>query len=152
MKNSLLKKILIVIFCFYTINANSSDDFSFDVTEVQILENGNKFIGTKRGIVSNNVGVEVEADYFEYTKNLNILEAKGNVKVLDKIKKYEIYSDKIIYKKNKDIILTNGNSKAVSSDDNLIILGDIFEYERNKNIIIAKKNVKIENPTEDFLI
>ena len=152
MKNNIIK-LLIIIYCFFgVLKANSSEQFNFNVTEIQILENGNKFIGTKRGIVSNNVGVEVEADYFEYTKNLNILEAKGNVKVLDKIKKYEIYSDKIIYKKNKDIILTNGNSKAVSSDDNLIILGDIFEYERNKNIIIAKKNVKIENPTEDYLI
>jgi len=36
---------------------------------------------------SNDDGVEIEADYFEYNKSTNILEAKGNVKVIDKIKK-----------------------------------------------------------------
>ena len=152
MKNNFIK-LLIVFYCFLiTLNANSSEQFNFDVTEIQILENGNKFIGTKRGIVSNDDGVEIEADYFEYDKNLNILEAKGNVKAVDKIKKYEIYSDQIIYKKNEELILTNGNSKAVSSENNLIIRGNIFNYERNKNIINAQDNVTIENKTDDYLI
>ncbi len=87
MKNNIIKLLIIIYSFFGVLKANSSEQFNFNVTEIQILENGNKFIGTKRGIVSNNVGVEVDADYFEYTKNLNILEAKGNVKVLDKIKK-----------------------------------------------------------------
>ena len=152
MKNNFIK-LLIVFYCFLiTLNANSSEQFNFDVTEIQILENGNKFIGTKRGIVSNDDGVEIEADYFEYDKNLNILEAKGNVKAVDKIKKYEIYSDQIIYRKNEELIITNGNSKAVSSENNLIIRGNIFNYERNKNIINGQDNVTIENKTDDYLI
>ena len=73
MKNNLSKKILIIIFCFFTINANSSDEFNFDVTEVQILDNGNKFIGTKRGTITTSDGVSVDADQFEYDKKLNLL-------------------------------------------------------------------------------
>ena len=99
MKNNIFKLIIIFFLFLGFFNANASEQFNFDVTEIQILENGNKFIGTKRGIVSNDDGVEIEADYFEYNKNTNILEAKGNVIVLDKIKKYTIYSDQLIYKK-----------------------------------------------------
>ena len=152
MKNNIFKLIIIFFLFLGFFNANGSEQFNFDVTEIQILENGNKFIGTKRGIVSNDDGVEIEADYFEYNKNTNILEAKGNVIVLDKIKKYTIYSDQLIYKKNDNFIFTNGNSKAISSEDNIVINGDIFEYERNKNIINAQNNVVIENKKKDYLI
>ena len=152
MKNNIFKLIIIFFLFQGFFNANSSEQFNFDVTEIQILENGNKFIGTKRGIVSNNDGVEIEADYFEYNKNTNILVAKGNVSVLDKIKKYTIFSDQIIYKKNENVIFTNGNSKAISSEDNVIIKGDIFEYDRNENIINAQNNVIIENKIKDYLI
>ena len=152
MKNNIFKLIIIFFLFLGFFNANGSEQFNFDVTEIQILENGNKFIGTKRGIVSNDDGVEIEADYFEYNKNTNILEAKGNVMVLDKIKKYTIYSDQLIYKKNDNFIFTNGNSKAISSEDNIVIKGDIFEYERNKNIINAQNNVVIENKKKDYLI
>ena len=127
MKNNIFKLIIIFFLFLGFFNANGSEQFNFDVTEIQILENGNKFVGTKRGIVSNNDGVEIEADYFEYNKNTNILEAKGNVMVLDKIKKYTIYSDQLIYKKNDNFIFTNGNSKAISSEDNIVIKGDIFD-------------------------
>ena len=78
MKNNLLKKILIIIFCLFTISANSSDDFNFDITEVQILDNGNKFVGTKRGIITTSDGVSIDADQFEYNKKLNLLDASGN--------------------------------------------------------------------------
>ena len=152
MKNNIFKLIIIFFLFLGFFNANGSEQFNFDVTEIQILENGNKFIGTKRGIVSNDDGVEIEADYFEYNKNTNILEAKGNVIVLDKIKKYTIYSDQLIYKKNDNFIFTNGNSKAISSEDNIVINGDIFEYKRNKNIINAQNNVVIENKKKDYLI
>ena len=33
---------------FFLSYANSQEQFSFDVTEIEILENGNKIIGSKR--------------------------------------------------------------------------------------------------------
>ena len=139
MKNNLLKKILIVIFCLYTINANSSDDFNFNITEVQILDNGNKFIGTKRGTITTSDGVSVDADQFEYNKKLNLLNANGNVKIFDELNGIEIYSEKIVYKKNENIISTEGNSKAISPKDNIVIKAFSFNYNRQLNIITAKK-------------
>ena len=152
MKNNLLKKILIVIFCFYTISANSSDDFNFNITEVQILDNGNKFIGTKRGTITTSDGVSVDADQFEYNKKLNLLNANGNVKIFDELNGFEIYSEKIVYKKNENIISTEGNSKAISSKDNVVIKAFSFNYNRQLNIITAKKNVSLEDKIQDYKI
>ncbi len=152
MKNKLFNNILIVFLSFSIFCANSSEQFNFDVTEVQILENGNKFIGLKRGIISTNQGVELEADYFEYIKNLNILKAKGNVKIFDKINKYNIYSENVIYKKNEELITTSDGSEAISLDDNIQIKSDSFKYDRSKNIIIAKNNVVINNTVSQYKI
>ena len=152
MKNNLLKKILIVIFCLYTINANSSDDFNFNITEVQILDNGNKFIGTKRGTITTSDGVSVDADQFEYNKKLNLLNANGNVKIFDELNGIEIYSEKIVYKKNENIISTEGNSKAISPKDNIVIKAFSFNYNRQLNIITAKKNVSLEDKIQDYKI
>ena len=52
--------------------AKSQDSFNFDVTEAEILENGNIFIGSKI-IAKTNEGVSLEADYFKYDKLSNIL-------------------------------------------------------------------------------
>ena len=38
---------------------------------------------------------------FEYDKNLNILNASGNVKISDNLNNQLIYTDKIVYKKMK---------------------------------------------------
>ena len=43
----------------------------------EILENGNKYKGKKRGIITSDSGVIVEADQFEYDKKINILNASG---------------------------------------------------------------------------
>ena len=56
----------------------SSDQFTFDVTEIEILENGNKIIGKKK--YRNNNGIIFNADEFIYYKKLNLLNAKGGIK------------------------------------------------------------------------
>ena len=38
----------ILFFCFIILNAVGQEQFNFDVTEIEIIENGNKFIGKKR--------------------------------------------------------------------------------------------------------
>ena len=100
------KFIIFLFFYLFSFNALSSDQFTFDVTEIEILENGNKIIGKKRGSIETNNGIIFNADEFIYYKKLNLLNAKGGIKVLDKINKYIIYTDEINYNKNKDIIVS----------------------------------------------
>ena len=85
MKNKL--KYLIQIFCIYIflINLVSANEiFNFDVTEVEIKENGNKFVGKKGGTATSSDGTTITAINFDYDKIKNILIASGNVVIDDK--------------------------------------------------------------------
>ncbi len=149
MKNSFLKIIIFVFCSLFFQSVYGSEEFNFDVTEVEILENGNKFIGTKRGLITTNDGIEIDANEFEYDKKLNVLKAKGNVKIFDKINNYMIFTKKITYKKNDGIIFTNDESKAINLNDETVITADDFEYNIPLNTITAEKKViaidKIKN-------
>ena len=123
---SKIKIIIAIILFFYSNNLLAQQQFNFDITEIEIKENGNKFIGLRRGTITADSGVIIDADKFIYDKILNVLEAKGNVKIIDKLNNYTIYSNKITYLKNDEIIFTEGDSKAIN--DNTIISAEEFKY------------------------
>ncbi len=152
MKNKIYKFIFLLFFSLFSLNVNSQEQFNFDVTQIDILENGNKFIGTKRGTITSNDGIIINADQFEYQKKLNILNANGNVKIIDQINNFEIYSDNITYDKNNNFIFTDKNSKAFDLVNNFEISADRFEYNVTKNIITAENNAVIENKTENYKV
>ena len=52
-------------------NIGAFEQFEFNVTEIEILENGNKIKGLNRGKISSNDGVVITADTFVYNKTLN---------------------------------------------------------------------------------
>ena len=47
MLNKIYKSILIILISIISFDVQSSEQFNFDITEIEILENGRKFIGTK---------------------------------------------------------------------------------------------------------
>ena len=146
MKNNILTFIVIIVFFFN--HANSQDIFNFDVTEVEILDNGNTFKGLKRGIASTKDGIFIEADNFKYEKIKNILYASGNVIINDTLNKTKIFTEDITYLRNKEIIFTSNRSKAI--DETTSIDGDQFEYNRKLNVLRARGNVEIYNKIEDY--
>ena len=152
MKNNFFNQIIIIFFALLISNANSSEQFNFDVTEIEILDKGNIYKGLKRGTITTNDGIELDADEFEYNKALNILNANGNVKIKDSINNYLIFSDKITYLKNENIIITNGNSKAVEQNENITIDAKKFEYYKLENKILASEDVVIKNNIKDYKI
>ena len=149
----MLNKFKILIFIIFIFQSNillAQDQFNFDVTEIEIKENGNKFFGLKRGSITTDSGLVINADKFIYDKILNILDAQGNVKIIDKLNNYTIYTNKITYLKNDEIIFTKGDSKAVN--DNTVILAQEFKYLKKTNLLIAKNKVTINDPDEDIVI
>ncbi len=82
---------------------------------------------------------------------MNIVKARGNVKIKDTRKNLEIYSDNVIYDKNKEIITTNKNSKAIY-EIGKFIFADSFKFDRNQNLLNANGKVKIEDTLNDYLI
>ena len=145
-----LKKIIFIILIFYSNTLLGQEQFNFDVTEIEIKENGNKFFGLKRGTITSDNGIEIEADTFIYDKILNILDAKGNVKIIDELNDYIIFSNEITYFKNDEIIFTKGNSKA--TNENTEILADEFKFFKKTNILIAKRKVRVDDTDEDVVI
>ena len=93
--------LFIIFFCnFIFSNVSSNEQLNFDISQIEILDGGNKIIGKKRGKITSNNGITVDADQFEYDKINNVLKASGNIKIKDEINKYEISSQNIIYFKN----------------------------------------------------
>ena len=72
MKNNIYILILLIFFKTYSSLVYAGEQFNFDVTEIEIFEKGNKFKGTKRGKITSDNGVVLDADTFEYDKATNI--------------------------------------------------------------------------------
>ena len=142
--------ILFFIYLCLPCYAQSSESFNFDVTEIEIKENGNKFIGKNNGTAKSNDGTKIDANNFEYDKIKNILISSGKVKIFDPKNNVTIYSDEVTYFKNDELIFANGNSRAI--DDEVEIDAKTFEYDKFKNIIYARGSVKINNKKEGYLI
>ena len=140
--------LLFHIFIFNNLQAN--EKFNFDITEIEIVDNGNKFVGKKRGIVTTDNGIELNADEFEYDKLENILFAKGNVILKDTVNMSVIYTDNIVYYKKLEKIVTSSKSKLIS--DNIEIISNIFEYYKNNNTFVAKQKVEIHDKINDVII
>ena len=142
---------IIFIFLLFFSNAKSSEQFQFDVTELEVIENGNIFKGLKRGTIYTNDGMVIQADEFVYNKLTNIVIAEGKVIFEDKVNKITISSDKATYKKKEEIIITDGNSKA-SDENNKIISAQKFTYNKNQNILTAQVKARVEDISENYII
>ena len=82
---------ILIIISFMNSPSFSNEQFNFDVTEVEIQENGNKFFGKKGGTATTDQGLTIKAEEFEYDKLLNILIVKENIKFDDKTNKIQIF-------------------------------------------------------------
>ena len=148
-----IQKNLLILFVLNLINFNAfgQEQFNFDITEIQILEEGNLFVGDKKGTITTDNNIIINSDRFEYDKKLNILKTFGQSKLNDLNNKIIITADKSTYYKNEENILTEGNSKAIN-DDGIIITADKFKYDKFNNTITAYNNVKVNNPVQNYLI
>ena len=151
MKNSFKNFILVLFFysCLIEI-VSANEPFIFDVTEIEILKNGNQINGYNGGTATSEDGSKIIAEKFYYNKLTNILEAVGNVKYVDKIKNIVITADNAIYFKNKERIFTKGNSRAISEKN--IITASNLEFDKFQNIFHAETNAEIKDFEKDTTI
>jgi len=151
MKNNLEFFIFIVFLNLCMVeNLKANEPFIFDVTEIEILENGNQINGYKGGTATIEDGSKIIAENFFYNKLTNILEATGNVKYIDESRISKITTDKAIYFKNQEKIFTKGNSKA--ENENNTITAENLEYDKINNIFKAKKNAVIKDLEKNSVI
>ena len=151
MKNNLKFLLLIFLTIFTCLKSNANEQFNFNVTEIEILDNGNKIIGSKKGTVTTNEGILITADKFIYSKLTNILEAIGSVKFNDSKNNYKIFADNITYFKNKELIITEGNSRAVYKEG-ILINAEKFKLNKNSKILNATNNVVVKDKDKNYEI
>ena len=153
MKNKLIIIFLISIFNSSCFNFLSAEEFNFDTTELQVTENGNLIKGIDGGIITTkNNEIIITADTFIYNKSTTLLEAEGNVKLVDRIKDIIIESNKIFYLKNKEEIYTIGKSKAIRGTGIQIDANQYFRYNKFTSLIEAKGDVILDDKIKDITI
>jgi LPS-assembly protein len=151
MKNKLKVYISILFFLFLiSKKVNANEPFVFDITEIEVLQDGNQINGYYGGKVTSEDGSTITAQNFFYNKLTNILETSGNVKYLDKVKNIIITTDKAIYLKNEEKIFTIGNSKVVNYNNTIKAYN--LEYDKSKNTFEAKKNAVVTDFEKDTTI
>ena len=130
-------KIILIYFFILVNQVNAIDQFNFDVTEAEILDDGNIFKGTKGGTATSADGLTITADNFEYNKVLNILNAFGKVQIKDTPNDQIILSDKIIYIRNEEKIITKGETKAIIDSNYNFLSSDVI-FQRGKMILSSE--------------
>ena len=133
MKNKIY--LYFVFLCLTLINTNfsySNEIFKFNVSEIEIIQNGNVFRGYNGGEVLTNDGLSIEAEKFEYNKIANILYATKNVKIMNSNKNLIIYADKILYSKNQEIINAEGKILAIDKNKKIRIKSEKFSFLKIK--------------------
>ena len=151
MKNKILLILTVLIFNINSSLLKANEEFDFNVTEVEISNEGNFFKGLKRGVATtkNNETI-ITADTFEYDKLTNILIAKGDVIIEDKIKNYIIKSNHITYFKNEERIFSKGKTNAVLESKYKVSSSDIT-LDRNLDILKSnKKTVIIDDEFTEY--
>ena len=153
MKNKFLfLTICIFIKLIISTNLNAKEIFKFNVSEIEITQNGNIFKGYNGGEAFTNDGISIKANNFEYNKILTSLISNGNVQLKDAKKDITINAEKITYLKNREIIIAEGKVELKDSQKNITINSNKISYFKKKEKIIANNKVVFRDLQMDTLI
>ena len=144
MKNKFIKIIFTIALCLNFFQFAYGEDFIFNVTEIEIEDNGNLYRGINKGKVTTDNQIEITSDNFKYLKKANSLEVNGNVELTDLKNNIIINAEKIFYLKDDEIIYTVGETKVKVSDE-YIVNGYDLTLRRNKMILSSDKNATISD-------
>ena len=72
MKNKFIKILFIFAISINFLDFASSEEFTFEVSEVEIKENGNIYRGIKKGKITTDNNIEIISNNFEYLKNITV--------------------------------------------------------------------------------
>ena len=118
-----------------------AEEFIFEVSNLEITNNGNIYKGKNRGKIISNTQLELVSDYFEYSKQKNKLEVKGNVHLIDIKNGITIKAETIFYFKNEEKISTQGKT-LINISDRYRIEGYDITLLNNKMILLCSYIVK----------
>ena len=140
-------KYLILLFCtFLCVTSNiNANEITFDSDVINILNNGNKIVASKGIARSADANIEIEADLFNYDRNLSILIATGNVVVKELTNNILLKSNEINYNKNLSLLVATGDVVIKELTNNILLKSDQIFYNIKNKKIESKVNSEIED-------
>ena len=135
---------LIIIF-FVTTNLAVANSFKFETKNIEILKDKNKIIAGKGKAFSSDNKLEINADKFEYLKDINLLRSNGNGKAIIKSKNLIIKFDNAIFDQKKSIIEANGNIQVNQTDKNFVIETEKIFYDQKNGLINSTAKTKLKD-------
>ena len=150
MKNNYLIILLLTFFYLFNGSILFSDEFNFEATEIQVLENGNKLKAINGVKIISNDGLVITASEFDYDKLKLTLIATGNVNVVDSINNIVTQSNKVFYFKEKKIMFSKGETISEIGDKYIIKTSDIT-FDRNKMRLFSKNRTKFNDNYNNVL-
>ena len=79
MKNKFIIAIFLVLLNLNSPKVFSAEEFIFEVSNLEITDNGNVYKGKNRGKIIADTQLELVSNNFEYLKKINQLKTDGNV-------------------------------------------------------------------------
>ncbi len=144
MKNKFIKVLLIFVLSLSFIRLTIADEFIFEVSELKVTDNGNKYKGINKGKITTENKIEITSDNFEYLKKINQLEIFGNAQIFDSKNDIKINAQNIFYLKNKEIIYTVGKT-FINISNKYNIEGYDLKFFRNEMILSSLKEAIIKD-------
>ena len=149
MKNNFIQIILTLGVFLNLFSISVADEFNFQITELEITDDGNVYNGFNRGEIITDTNLKITSDNFEYLKKINQLKAYGNVEVEDLENNIIIYTNEIIYLKNQEKIFTIGKTK-INIEDKYNVDGYDFLFLKNDMILSSSKKTIINDNLNNF--
>ena len=146
MKNKFIKILFIFILSLSSVESVFSEEFIFEVSEIEIEDNGNIYKGNNRGKITTSNQVEIVSNNFIYLKKINRLEASGSVQLIDFKNDIIINAEKIYYLKDDEKIYTVGKT-LIKVEKDYTIEGEDLTLLKNKMVLSSKKKALI---TDNF--
>ena len=142
MKNKFVTFFLILLFSLSILNHVLAKEFIFEVSDLEITENGNVYKGNNRGTIKTDNQLELVSNNFEYLKKINQLEANGDVQLFDLKNDIIINAKQIFYLKNEEKIFTLGKT-LIKVSNKYDIEGYDLIFFRDRMILSSKEKTVI---------
>ncbi len=153
MRNNLIFFFLYLLINISTsIKVSSEEVVNFNVSEIEITQDGNIIKGSNGGEVYTNDGISIIADEFIYNKNTTLLVADKNVLFKDDKKKIVIKADNISYIKNQEKTFATGDVIVSDNIKNLTIFANEISYLKREGQILAKDKVILKDKNSNSSI
>ena len=139
MKNKLLSYLLVIILYLLNQTITSANTVELDVAEIIILDSEGVVKASNGVAKSIKDNIEINAQEFIYNKNLSIIDATKDVKIIDLNRNIEIRSEKINYDIAGGVINVTNNASLKDLDKDIKVESQNIIYDITNKII--KSNV-----------